>query len=292
MSETTENNASSIESSQQSSTTTPPQSDLWHATDAHHYLLYGSGGAGKTHMAATAEEPYVVLLTDGMGNARPYYEGMRVQRRVIQVVAHGKNEPLTTYRVFAQSDTERKYLKRYIYDFNDTDTDKPIAWAQFDNTFPEIDKVMRALRAKTLILDSLTTLQMAYRLHSKKWEKTTSGWDWALPLTNELEFLCGALKGKPYSTIVIAHVALSQKSNQHGHNEYVANATGRMAGDLLLLHDNVLRCYAEIGGGKYVAQTQHDGVFTAKNNVDAPAKCDNTFEAFLKNEKKVIWEED
>jgi hypothetical protein len=63
-----------------------------------------------------------------------------------------------------------------------------------------------------------------------------------------------------------------------------------MSRNILAMHDNTFRTFVDVDGKHYI-QTQHDGRFIANNNMNAPAKCENSLPTAMKNMPVILLED-
>jgi hypothetical protein len=266
----------------------------------YHAIVYGDPGGGKSHLAATCECPSIVLNFDGLGKARPYLllpSPMKVVGpNYLTINPRGKNTQLERYDLYDLADAENKNLKRIIYNLVDLDPENdPIAWLQFKFMLLYIDRKMKEINGKTLIIDSATSLEVAYQHYHRAYMQNDK---WGFPLADELQSLCARMIAKPYNTMLICHIMQRSGSGDNvktglnefqGHAEKSAALTGRMAYRALGLSDNVFLVGVDTDG-KHFALTRHDGRFIANNSFNAPMKCGNNMAEIMKNATQIQFE--
>jgi AAA domain-containing protein len=230
-----------------------------------HFLIYGDAGGGKTTGAATFPKPAIVFMFDPRGKETPYLKKGAVSPSAapdgtpIQEVLHRRSGDLL-FRI-----------EHYI----DSDPTKPAGYSRFLQRLTHLEEDIDALGVQTVIVDSVTFMElMARKLSQYKLNATSrEPRQWFGASTDTLEeVLMIRLGSLAINVVVLAHID-DQKVSSHGTNVFSIAAPGRLSRRGPAAYSEVYRAYVqanEAGEKEWLWQTSQDAMYVASSQIGAP----------------------
>lgn len=235
---------------------------------AQHWLIYGDSGGGKTTGAATFPKPGLVFMFDPVGKDTPYLKKGDVEE--------SKNPDGTRVKT-VRSRKDGSLLFRIEY-YLDADAQKPQAYSNFLNRLTTLESDITGMGIKTVILDSVTFMElMARKLSQYKLNPASrEPRQWFGFSTDTLEEILMIRFGSlPINVVVLAHIDDSKVSS-HGNNVFSIAAPGRLSRRGPGGFSEVYRAYVAMtpdGKKEHLWQTSADSLYTASSQVGAPDPC-------------------
>jgi AAA domain-containing protein len=248
-----------------------------------HVVDYGAPGSGKSTFAATFPKPALLLMFDPLGKEGPY-----LKRGVVSPELEGEvGQPLV---VVESRKTPGKTLIQVEY-YHDTEVDddgryKPQAYRRFLRRFPSLYEEVRCGKWATVVVDTLTYMELSARkLSQYDLDKTSrEPRRWFAAATDMLEeaVLCrlGTLR---CNVVILAHVD-NDKDEVAGITVSNPAAPGRLrtrlGGGYPEVYVQHLRRSKKDGTLEYYLQTRADGRYNASSvYLEAPDPCSPDYNA-------------
>jgi len=229
-----------------------------------HWLIYGDSGAGKSTGAATFPKPALVFMFDPIGKDTPYL-------RRGQVVEGQTPEGAPAARVESKKDGSLLFQVEY---YLDRDPTKPEGYKRFLNRLTRLEADLASHDIKTVILDSVTFMELTARKLSQYHLNPTSREprQWFSFSTDTLEEILMIRFGSlPVNVVALAHID-DQKVSIHGSQIFSIAAPGRLSRRGPGAYSEVYRAYATVnerGEHVHLWQTKGDGMYTASSQINA-----------------------
>ena len=252
-----------------------------------HVVDYGPWGSGKSTFATTFPKPLLVLMFDPLGKEGPY-----LKRGIASPEMEGEvGQPLV---VVESRKTPGKTLIQVEY-FHDTEVDdegryKPQAYRRFLKRFPSLYEEVRTGKWATIVVDTLTYMELAARkLSQYDLDKTSrEPRRWFAAGTDMLEeaILC-RLGTMRCNVVILAHVD-NDKDEVAGTTVSVPAAPGRLrsrlGGGYPEVYAQQLKRDRKDGSLSYSLQTRADGRYGAASVfLEAPDPCEPDYKALWEN---------
>ena len=251
-----------------------------------HVVDYGPPGSGKSTFAATFPKPMLVIAFDPLGKEGPY-----LRRGIVSPEMEGEvGQPLV---VVESKKNPGKTLVQVEF-FHDTEVDadgkyRPVAYRQFLQRFPDLYQEVRDQKWATIVIDTLTFMELSARkLSQYDLDKTSrEPRRWFAASTDMLEeaIMC-RLGGLRTNVVILAHVD-SDKDEVAGRMVFNPAAPGRLR---LRLGGGYPEVYVshvkrdEKGGISYVLQTRADARYNASSVfLEAPDPCEPEYPKLWEN---------
>lgn len=243
-----------------------------------HVVDYGPPGSGKSTFAATFPKPMLVIAFDPLGKEGPY-----LRRGIVSPEMEGEfGQPLVEVE---SKKTPGQTIIRVEY-FHDTEVDvdgkyKPIAYRQFLQRFPSLYDEIRAGQWKTVVVDTLTFMELSARKLSQydldKTSKEPRRWFAAATDMLEEAVMC-RLGGLRCNVVILAHVD-SDKDEVAGRMVFNPAAPGRMrmrlGGGYPEVYVSKVSRSDKDGSMLYSLQTRSDARYNAASVfLEAPDPCE------------------
>lgn len=121
-------------------------------------LIFGQDGAGKSYFAATFPKPMLVILFDPPDKASEY-----LNRGVAGEIESG---PLCYFQnVFSTTDPEKRIIR--VEYWGESNPEHPTSYQRFMARTANFEKEIASEGYETVILDSVTSFELACRYYSK-----------------------------------------------------------------------------------------------------------------------------
>jgi len=252
-----------------------------------HVVNYGPPGAGKSTFAATFPKPMLVCAFDPLGKEGPY-----LKRGVVSPEMEGEvGQPLL---VVESKRTPGKALIQVEY-FHDTEVEedgryKPTAYRQFLRRFSTLYQEIREGKWATVVVDTLTFMELAARkLSQHDLDKTSrEPRRWFAASTDMLEeaVMC-RLGGLRCNVVILAHVD-SDKDEVAGSMVSNPAAPGRLrsrlGGGYPEVYVSHMRRDNKTGELRFSLQTRADKRYNASSVfLEAPDPCDPEYKKLWEN---------
>jgi hypothetical protein len=259
-------------------------------------LDYGHTGARKSSLAKTFPKPMLVWMFDAHGKDFPYWRDN--WHRVLPPGSVGELQEYqvqgTEVRVLFRDIQHPDGLVRVEY-YHDLNPERPTAfsnWRLRRSVFHQEFNVW-----KTVVTDSLTSLELAARLNHKyflnpqtdKDYKSRDPRKWFGGSTDDLEeALKVSFLSYPMNVVVTAHVDLERdESAVAGLTVRNPMAPGRLRGSLAQQYMELWYSYVhtDVKTGQTVGliQTQPNGIYNAASQIDVPNPCYAHYESIWVN---------
>lgn len=166
----------------------------------------------------------------------------------------------------------------------DKDALKPQAYQNFLNRLTTLELDMVGWGLKTVILDSVTFMElMARKLSQYKLNPSSrEPRQWFAFSTDTLEEILMIRFGSlPINVVALAHID-DQKVSSHGTNVFSIAAPGRLSRRGPGAYSEVYRAYVAMtpdGTREHLWQTRADSMYTASSQVGAPDPCPQDYSA-------------
>jgi AAA domain-containing protein len=256
-----------------------------------HVVNYGPPGSGKSTFAATFPKPMLVIAFDPLGKEGPYLRKGTVSPELIGDV----DQPLV--QVVSKKTPDKLLIQVEYYHDSEVDPEgkyRPIAYQQFLRRFPSLYEEIRAGQWATVVIDTLTFMELcARKLSQYDLDKTSrEPRRWFAAATDMLEeaVMC-RLGGLRCNVVVLAHVD-RDKDEIAGSMLFNPAAPGRLrfrlGGGYPEVYVSHIARNAKDGGFIYSLQTRADARYNATSVLlNAPDPCDPVYTALWEN-----WEKD
>ena len=231
-----------------------------------HWLIYGDSGAGKSTGATTFPKPALVLFFDPLGKDTPYR-----RRGVVNEVK--APDGTLIHEVLSRKDGSLLFqIEHYL----EADPQRPVMWPRFLQRMTRLEADIEANGFQTVILDSVTFMELTARKYSQYVLNPTSKEprQWFGFSTDALEELLMIRFGSLNTNVVaLAHID-DQKVSSQGINVFSIAAPGRISRRGPGAYSEVYRAYATIadasGNTEYLWQTHANMMYTASTQIGAP----------------------
>jgi len=252
-----------------------------------HVVDYGKPGSGKSTFAATFPKPLIVLAFDPRGKEGPY-----LRRGNISDELEGEvGQPL----VWIESKRTPGLKLIQVEFFHDTEVTeegryKPTAYRQFLQRYPSLFQEVRDGEWKTVVVDTLTFMEIAARKLSQydldKSSREPRRWYAAATEMLEEALMC-RLGGLRCNVVILAHVD-SDKDEVAGRMVFNPAAPGRLrtrlGGGYPEVYASHMTRNEKTGEHEYKLQTRTDARYNASSVfLEAPDPCDPTYKALWEN---------
>lgn len=272
---------------------------------AKHFLFYGATGGGKSTLAATFPKPMLVLCFDRRGKISPY------TRRGIEMPEESGHFGQSIFRVMSKNDPSKLTIQVEVFEdeivempIDPTSADpkmaertpfggfKPMAFRRYLARCPSMFDEIRNGEWATVVVDSLTYMQMAthalHRFDLNKSNLDDRRWD-KLATDDLVAALCQRLTTMRCNLIVLAHVDrrgefsdAKDKDKPRSHKDKVAGvavyqvaAPGRLNTadalpaafpEMYVVH----KSRGKDGKMEFFLQTELDNLYNCNTSIDAP----------------------
>jgi hypothetical protein len=250
-----------------------------------HILLYGGPGLGKSHMAATLDKPQYIIMFDAYGKEVPYINNCWVEilPKPLNLMVNGKLSQIPVWDVFADPDLQQ--LVRRIIFIHEPDPEQSAAYDTFSDLKPLLPNLIKQISAKSLILDSVSTLSEYLRFKFQKdsragTEVAKGEWGWAYLAANELMYLWAFLVDAKLQTCLIAHTSMN-KLNNPDTPYHALQAPGQTKEKYLTAFGEVLHCFLK--NNEYRVQTSTSEDYYANNSLGLKGDYPNNWSALEGN---------
>lgn len=247
-----------------------------------HVVDYAPPGAGKSTFAATFPKPMIVLAFDPLGKEAPY-----LKRGLVSPEMEG-DFGQALVQVVSRKDTSKLLIQ--VEYFHDTEVDahgvyRPVAYQQFLKRFGTIYDEVREGKWATIVVDTLTYMELAARkMYQYDVDKTSrEPRRWFASATDALEeaVMC-RLGGIRTNVVILAHVD-QDKDEVAGHMVFNPAAPGRLRQRLGSGYPEVYHSIQKRdkdGSVSYALQTRADSRYNCSSVfLNAPDPCEPEYKA-------------
>lgn len=254
-----------------------------------HAGVMGPPNSGKTHFAASAEKPMIVLAADPVSKMGAYFD-----RGVLdpKVYSGQYGQPIRLVRSLKNPDA----VIIQIEGFYDEDAGNPNAMSAFLARLPQVAEEAKAGRWRSVVIDSWSQLEWIARARRTEGAFATSDSPF-LAAMNDLEAILNSrLMNLQCNLIIVFHIETKVVKDRKGNIVHDAKAdmgggvqtyTVQAIGQRLKNVGNVLgefyRAVAPTDGSdKYYLQTRQSPDFSVCcSRIKAPDPCANDFRALF-----------
>lgn len=231
------------------------------------WLVYGVTGTEKSRFAATFPKPMVVLMFDPFAKSLPY-----LRRGNAPGLEFNDKHGFQQQSVIRKSEPYDEVIRIEYYNDMRAKSKGLYGYEMLVNRMPSLFDEVFAGEWKTVVVDSLTSLEFAIRTLNKEKlnPKAASGAvqdarQWYNASSDGVENLCcSQLAWMPCNVVVLAHVRL-EKENDVGQMHWLPAAPGRKS---LTLPGWFAECYAiKKDNGVSTLQTERDASWIATTQI-------------------------
>lgn len=255
-----------------------------------HCMVIGMPNCGKTHFAASAETPMIVLAPDPFSKMMPY-----VDRGVLDPVIYTGPQGQPT-RLVRNPTTGNALIQ--IESYYDEDDTLPVAGHQFATRIPQIVAEVKQGRWKTVVIDSWSQLEWIMRLRRTNGPFAEAGTSPYLSAMDDLTSIVNArLMNLPSNLIITFHIETKTVKDRKGQivkdsksdmgggvQSYNIAAIGGLKNIGRVLGECYLGCAPTDGTDNYTLQTKRDVDFmTLCSRINAPNPCKNEWKELFAN---------
>lgn len=252
----------------------PPLLEVRHQHQPRAFFVYADPGSMKSTFASTFPKPALVLAFDPYSKLEPY----RRRGKPGKTLYDGD----TPVEFVMSTVVERAaiiQIEQY-YDENYHDLNRNFAWERFQSRIPSIHSEVKKGQWATVVLDSLSTLELCIRKFEEyknnpqsKLGNKQDARQWYGSSGAAIQEVCYNLGWLPYvNVVVLAHVRMTPdriRDTIYWSPEMPGTYTRKVPGlfpEIYYIHFNP---NAEPGKQHYL-QTHNDGVYIASTQIPVP----------------------
>jgi hypothetical protein len=240
-----------------------------------HALVYGEPHVGKSTFARTFPAPYLVFFFDPYGKDAPYLQ--LPGTTIVDEQADDQGTPRK--QVWTE---DKKTLISQIEYYQDQD----LSGQCYKNFLDRLVTLSQEHWWKTLIVDSLTFMQIKSRMYEKYVLNPGARDPRRLygGVTDTIEETMMIRFGSfPCNVVLVAHTRVIEDEKTK-EIKYTINSHGRLVDTMGSGFSDYLRMYVDRDGNRQV-QTLPDWKWTAQSSMGAPNPCAPHYEALFENLK-------
>lgn len=252
----------------------PPLVQPVHTHRPYAWFVYSDPGTKKSTFAATFPKPMLVLAFDPFSKLEPYR-----RRGLPGPYALDGDTPIEFVMSRVQEGSVIIQIEEY-YDDNYSDTSIPFAWERFQTRLPSIHQEVKAGIWGTVVLDSISTLELCVRKYEEKKNNPLSNQgnkqdarQWYGSSGNAIQEVCYNLGWLPnVNVVVLAHVRMNQdriREMIYWSPEMPGTYNRKVPG----LFSEIYHIHFDPGAdsnNQHYLQTQNDGSYIAATQIPAP----------------------